>query len=53
MAKYKIIYMKTIAAEDVVDASDFDEAQAKWEAIGLDGELYSIEDEHGITIFYG
>ena len=53
MATYKIIYLKTIAAEDVIEAANFDEAQAKWEDLGLDGELYSIEDEHGMTLYYG
>lgn len=53
MAKYKIIYLKTIAGEDVIEASDFDEAQAKWEDRGINGELYSIEDENGMTLYYG
>ena len=53
MGKYKIIYMKTAVDEDIIEAADFDEAQEKWQAMGLDGELYSIEDEHGMTIYYG
>lgn len=52
MAKFTVLYTKTIIEEQEIEASTFDEAQAKWEEKGLDAELYSIADEHGMTLFY-
>ena len=52
MGKYRVVSIKTIAEEEIIEASDFDEAQSKWEEMGIDGELYFIEDEHGMTAYY-
>lgn len=53
MGKYRVVSIKTIGEEEIIEASDFDEAKAKWEEMGIDGDLYFIEDEHGMTIYYG
>ena len=52
MKKYRVVFIKSIAEEEIIEASDFDEARVKWEEMGIDGDLYFIEDEHGMTAYY-
>lgn len=52
MPKYRVVYTVTKIKEEIVNARDIDEAQAKWENEGLDAELFFIEDEYGNQIVF-
>lgn len=52
MAKFRVAYTITKVEEEMIEAKDFDEAQAKWENEGLDAELFFIEDEKGHQIVF-
>lgn len=52
MAKFRVAYTVTKVEEEMIEAKDFDEAQAKWENEGLDAELFFIEDEEGHQIVF-
>ena len=52
MAKFRVAYTVTKVEEEMIEAKDFDEAQAKWEKEGCDAELFFIEDEAGNQIVF-
>lgn len=52
MPKFRVAYTVTKVEEEEIEAKDFDEAQAKWEAEGRDAELFFIEDENGEQIIF-
>lgn len=50
--KYRVVYTQTTVGEMVVDAESVDEAQKKYEDIGLDADLFFIEDEKGCQVIF-
>lgn len=52
MKKYRVVWTVTKCEEDSLDAESFDEAREKWEARGLDAELFFIEDEEGNQVVF-
>ncbi len=52
MAKFRVVYTVTKVEEKEIEAKDFDEAQKKWEAEGMDADLFFIEDENGQQIVF-
>lgn len=50
--KYRVVYTQTAVNEIEVEAESFDEAQKKYEDIGLDAELFFIEDEKGCQVIF-
>ena len=52
MKKYRVVWTVTEVEEEFVDAESMDDAQNKWEEMGVDGELFFIEDEDGNQMIY-
>ncbi len=52
--KYRVVWIKSICEEEVIDADSVDEAKSKWENNYYDdgAELFLIEDENGHTTEY-
>lgn len=52
MGSYRVVYIKSVVSEEWIDADSVDEAKDIWEARGLDGDLFFIEDEEGHQVIY-
>ena len=52
MAKYRVVWTVTEVEYEFIEADDMDQAQAKWEDMDVDGELFFIEDEDGNQMIY-
>ena len=52
MKKYRVAWTVTKVEEDNIEAESIDDARQKWEAMGLDAELFFIEDEEGNQVIF-
>ena len=50
--KFRVVYTITKVEEVQVTAESFDDAKSQFEDIGVDGELFFIENEDGEQIVY-
>ena len=49
---YRVVYTQTAFNEIAIDAASFDDAQKKYEELGMDADLFFIEDENGEQIIF-
>ncbi len=52
MSSYRVVYIKSVASEEWIEAESVDEARDIWEAEGHDGDLFFIEDDEGNQVIY-
>lgn len=52
MSSYRVVYIKSVIAEEWIEAESVDEARDIWEAGGVDGDLFFVEDENGDQVFF-
>lgn len=50
--KYRVAWIYTKFVEDYIEADSVDDAKEKWEELGLDADLFFIEDEEGVQTIY-